>query len=152
MRKDYLKEKLSKEEDTEILGIIWQTIKKHKIQMYNKKKEKMLNLIDIDECVNDIYTVEKPLLIKFSGVLQPFSDIQKIAIVNKLDELLDDFDLTKLKRTLTFDQKLVFVLIYAENLTKRDTARLLRVRRRTIYNRCKAIEKKIEGKERNNGK
>ncbi|MCI9038864.1 MAG: hypothetical protein HFJ29_03180 [Clostridia bacterium] len=143
--KDYLKENLSKGEDDEIRGIIWKTAQKYKLNIYHRKKMKMECIDNIDGPVSDTYKIEENQLLNIEGGLHPFLEEEKLVLVNKLDNLLDDLELSGIKRTLTFGEKLVFVLVYVHKVSQSLAAKLLKVQRKTIYNRCKSIDKKVKG-------
>lgn len=145
--KDYLEENLSIEEDDEILGIIWKTAQKYKLKIYNEKKLKTVKTVrieDADTMIYDTYKVEETKLQNVKDILHPFSQDEKTTIVNELNNLLDALCLMEIKRTLTFNEKLVFVLVYMEEMTRSATANLLQVQRKTIYNRCKCIDRKVQ--------
>lgn len=141
--KDYLKEKLSEEEDNEIRGIICKTAQKHKLKVYEERQRGIENIENHDSAINDTYKVEEQLL-KDRDILHPFLKQEKLILVNKLDNLLEGLELSEIKRTLTFNEKLVFVLVYMHELSQSLVAKLLGVQRKTIYNRCKSIDKKIQ--------
>lgn len=78
---------------------------------------------------------------------------QKTAIVNQLNMLMDELSLFNLKRALTFNEKLVFFLFFIQKYRTTEVMELLAVDRKTIYNRRKSIQMKIEGrKDELNGK
>ena len=76
--------------------------------------------------------------------LNPLTDRQKCDIVLRLDSILRELCLFDLIRTLTFNEKLVFFLFYVENFKNGEISKLLGNTEKTILNRRKSIDTKIE--------
>lgn len=141
--KDYLKEPLSDGEKAELTSIIWRVAKKHKIKMY-KQRNQIVGMIEkLDLPVEDEYNFDEISLQNWNRPLSPLTEVEKTNIVNKLNMLMDELWLFDLKRTLTFSEKLVFFLISVERYKIVDVMKLLSLSQKTIYNRRKSIEVKI---------
>lgn len=141
--KDYLKEPLTEDEKREIKGIIWMVVRncKHKI---NKIKDKVELVDDLGLIYNDSYKFEYLEFGDYRDSLTPLTESDKTDIVNKLNTLMDDLTLFELKRALTFNEKLVFFFVFMEKYKLKNVQFLLSVDRKTIYNRQKSVEAKIE--------
>ena len=100
---------------------------------------------ELDLTIEDTYNFNKIDYQVLRGVLSPFTEEQKTSVVRQLNMLMDELTLFDLKRTLTFNEKLVFFLINVENYKSTEVMKLLSVSRKTVYNRQKSIEKKIKG-------
>lgn len=143
--KDYLKEDLSVEEKAEIISIIWRVARKYKYKRFKENENKMTLIEELDLTIEDTYNFNKIDYQVLRGVLRPFTEEQKTSVVRQLNMLMDELTLFDLKRTLTFNEKLVFFLINVENYKSTEVMKLLSVSRKTVYNRQKSIEKKIKG-------
>ena len=143
--KDYLKEDLSVEEKAEIISIIWRVARKYKYKRFKENENKMTLIEELDLTIEDTYNFNKIDYQVLRGVLSPFTEEQKTSVVRQLNMLMDELTLFDLKRTLTFNEKLVFFLINVENYKSTEVMKLLSVSRKTVYNRQKSIEKKIKG-------
>lgn len=141
--KNYLKEPLTDDEKKEIKGIIWMVVRncKHKI---NKMKNKVELVDDLGLIYNDSYKFEYLEFGDYRDSLTPLTELDKTDIVNKLNTLMDDLTLFELKRALTFNEKLVFFFVFMEKYKLKNVQFLLSVDRKTIYNRQKSVEAKIE--------
>lgn len=141
--KNYLKEPLTEDEKKEIKGIIWMVVRncKHKI---NKMKNKVELVDDLGLIYNDSYKFEYLEFGDYRDSLTPLTELDKTDIVNKLNTLMDDLTLFELKRALTFNEKLVFFFVFMEKYKLKNVQFLLSVDRKTIYNRQKSVEAKIE--------
>lgn len=142
--KDYLKEKLSKEEELVLYAIIWNNSRLYKERIYQKKKITYELIDNIDKQVEDTYTFYTS---KSQEAIVPFrtlNDKQKCDIVMDLDSLLRELCLFELIGTLTFNEKLVFFLFYVEDFRNGEIAKLLNNTEKTILNRRKSIDKKID--------
>lgn len=143
MKKDYLKEKLSDGEMAELTSIIWRVAKKHKCKMYVQQKKTVCMNEDIDLPIVDKYSFEHLELQNSFRPLVPLTEVEKTDIVNKLNMLMDELWLFDLKRALTFNEKLVFFLLSVEQYKIIEIIKLLSLSQKTIYNRRKSIEAKI---------
>lgn len=142
--KDYLKENLSKDEESEIAGIIWMVVRNCRYKFFNQN-ENTLSLIDnLDITYNDIYSFENLKFEDYRDRLCPLTESEKTDIVNKLNTLMDDLALYELKRALTFNEKLVFFFSFMEKYKNKTVQLLLSVDRKTIYNRQQTIKAKID--------
>lgn len=141
--KDYLKEDLSVEERAELTSIIWRVAKKHKLKVYAQQKRTVGLIEDIDLPIEDNYNFDDFNFQSCSRSLNPLTEIEKTNIVNKLNMLMDELWLFDLKRTLTFSEKLVFFLLSVERYKIVEVIKLLSLSQKTIYNRRKSIESKI---------
>lgn len=141
--KNYLKEDLSDEEKAELISIIWRVAKKHKLKQYEQKKKTISMIEDLDLHIEDNYNFETINIRSFCDPLKPLTELEKTNIVNKLNMLMDELLLFDLKRTLTFNEKLVFFLLSVERLKSIEVMKLLSIDRKTVYNRKKSIEDKI---------
>lgn len=115
MKKDYLKEKLSDYERTELISIIFRVAKKYKLKLYNKLKREMLVIDELDLRVEDTYNFDESLSRNYKDALCPLNDEEKDNIVKQLNILMKEVRLCNLKKTLTYNEKLVFFLIFIEN-------------------------------------
>ncbi len=141
--KDYLQEKLSDDEESEIKGIIWMVVRN-----YNSKKNKKLGVEmalddDLDLSYQDLYSFEELVFKDYRGYTEPLTESEKTEIVNKLNNVMDEVCLCNLKRTMTFNEKLVFFFLFIEKYKANQVMLLLDSSRKTIYNRKKSIEKII---------
>lgn len=142
--KDYLKEKLSKNEELVLYGLIWNVSRLYESR-HSGTKFRYYELIDnIDIPVEDTYTFYTHISQKPNMSLNPLNDEQKCDIVMNLDSLLRELYLFDLIGTLTFNEKLVFFLYYVEDYRNGEIARLLNATERTIFNRRKSIDEKIK--------
>lgn len=141
--KNYLKEILSDEERAELISIIWRVAKKYKLKIYEQQKRKFSIIDDLDLQIEDTYNLDNLDIKSFNGPLKPLRESEKTDIVNKLNMLMGELKLYELKRTLTFNEKLVFFLISIERLKGVEVMKLLSVDKKTVYNRRKSIESKI---------
>ena len=57
--KNYLNDDLSKEERTEIIGIIWMTVRNYKFKQYEKQRFEIPLIEDLDLQYYDLYDFEK---------------------------------------------------------------------------------------------
>lgn len=73
----------------------------------------------------------------------PLTDEQKCDIVMNLDSMLRELGLFEMIGTLTFNEKLVFFLFSIEDYKNFEVALLLKNTEKTIFNRRKSIEHKI---------
>lgn len=142
--KDYLKCTLTEDEKNEILGIIWMVHKNHKHLLYKKQKREVPLIEQLDGVYEDCYNIGKIFFKDYRDSLTPLTEQEKTEIVNKLNTVIDELCLFELKRTLTFNEKLVFFFVLMENYKKEQVALLLNVDRRTIYNRIKSTNAKLE--------
>ena len=142
--KDYLKEPVSLEEKAEIISIIYRVARKHKLKIYNERKIKVALIEDLDLSFEDEYEFDNNQFQAHKDSLSPLSEEQKSDIVNRLNKLLDDLCLFDLKRTLTFNEKLVFFLFSVERYKQVEIMTLLSVSKKTVYNRQKSVEAKIK--------
>ncbi len=139
--KDYLKEELSEEEKLILFSIIWRTARKYKRKCYIEKAENYEFIDNIDYLVEDEYLSYN---IKYQiSPLNILEDEQKCKIVIQLDSLFKELSLFELIKILTFDEKLVFFLFYLEDFNNREVSKILQTTERTIFNKRKSIEKKI---------
>lgn len=141
--KNYLKEALSDEEKAELTSIIWRVAKKYKILLYKQQKRNVSIIDELDLIVEDDYNFDNPNIQDLKGKVAPLTESQKTDIVNKLNMLMDDLCLFELKRTLTFNEKLVFFLLLVERFRGVEVMKLLSISKMTVYNRRKSIENKI---------
>lgn len=141
--KNYLREDLSEGEKAELISIIWRVAKKHKLKLYEQRKRTINMIENLDLHIEDNYNFEKVNIRSFCNPLNPLTELEKTNIVNKLNMLMDELLLYDLKRTLTFSEKLVFFLLSIERLKGVEVMKLLSLSKRTIYNRRKSIESKI---------
>ena len=141
--KNYLKEALSDEEKAELTSIIWRVAKKYKILLYKQQKRNVSIIDELDLIVEDDYNFDNPNIQDLKGKVAPLTKSQKTDIVNKLNMLMDDLCLFELKRTLTFNEKLVFFLLLVERFRGVEVMKLLSISKMTVYNRRKSIENKI---------
>lgn len=139
--KNYLNDDLSEEERTEIIGIIWMTVKNYKFKQYAKQRFETPLIEDLDLQYYDSYDFEK---FNFKDYYDPLTKDEKIDIINKLDSIIDKLFLFQLKRTLTFNEKLVFFFAFINKYTNTKISFLLSLDRKTIYNCKKSIKNKIE--------
>lgn len=143
MKKDYLKENLSDEEKAELTSIIWRVAKKHKLKLYEQQKKTVCMIEDIDLPIVDKYSFDDLDTQSCIRPLVPLTESEKTNIVNKLNMLMDELWLFDLKRALTFSEKLVFFLLSVERYKIVEVLKLLSLSQKTIYNRRKSIESKI---------
>lgn len=141
--KNYLKEALSDEEKAELISIIWRVAKKHKLKQYEQRKKTVSMIENLDLHIEDNYNFEIINIRSFCNPLTPLTELEKTNIVNKINMLMDELLLYDLKRTLTFNEKLVFFLLSVERLKSIEVMKLLDIDRKTVYNRKKSIESKI---------
>ena len=142
--KNYLKEKLSKEEELVLYSIIWNNSRLYKERLY-KNKNRYYELIDnIDKSIEDTYTFYSQRIQGTIVPAKPLNDKQRSDIVMDLDSLLKELCLFDLIGALTFNEKLVFFLYYVEDYRNGEIAKLLNNTERTIFNRRKSIDKKIK--------
>lgn len=141
--KNYLREDLSEGEKAELKSIIWRVAKKYKLELYERNKQTVSIIEDLDVTTEDHYNFEAISFPDYSESLNPLTESQKTNIVNKLNMLMDELWLFELKKTLTFNEKLVFFLLSVERLKGVEVMKLLSLSKRTIYNRRKSIESKI---------
>lgn len=142
--KDYLKCSLTEDEKNEILGIIWMVHKNHKHVLYKKQKREIPLIEQIDSIYEDYYNIGNVIFKDYRDFLTPLSENEKTDIVNKLNTAMDNLCLYEVKRALTFNEKLVFFFILMENYKQDKVSFLLSIDRKTIYNRIKIIEAKLE--------
>lgn len=140
--KNYLKESLSKEEELILYGIMKNVRRLYKSRLYQKKQIIYELFDDLNVATEDTYTFYKASEDIVS--LNPLTDRQKCDIVLRLDSILRELCLFDLKRTLTFNEKLVFFLFYVENFKNGEISKLLGNTEKTILNRRKSIDTKIE--------
>lgn len=141
--KDYLKEDLSIEERAELTSIIWRVAKKHKLKVYAQRKRTVGLIEDMDLPIEDNYDFDDFGLQSCSRDLSPLTEVEKTNIVNKINMLMDELWLFDLKRTLTFNEKLVFFLLSVERYKGVEVMKLLSITKMTVYNRKKSIASKI---------
>lgn len=141
--KNYLKDDLSTSEKKEIIGIIWMTVKNHKFKISKKEKGEIKLIDDLDLSYNDFYSFER-ITFKDYSYSNPLTKEGEIDIVNQLNILIDEVCLSQLKRTLTFNEKLVFFFIFLEKYKSVKVSFLLSVDRKTIYNYKRSIKDKID--------
>lgn len=142
--KNYLEEELSQEEKLTILGIIWKVSRLYKRRFYAEQKRYCSIIDNIDLPTEDVYTFYKSNSQNEMLSLTPITDKQKCNIVMELDSLLRELCLFKLMRTLTFNEKLVFFLFYLEDYKNIEVSIMLENTEKTILNRRKSIDNKIE--------
>lgn len=141
--KDYLTEPLSDEEKAELISIIWRVAKKYKIRLYEQNKQNFGLIDNLDLAVEDKYDYDKLSFSIYQKSMIPLKESQKTDIVNRINMLLDELSLFDLKRTLTFNEKLVFFLLSVERLKGVEIMKLLNIDKKTVYNRKKSIKLKI---------
>ncbi len=139
--KNYLNDDLSKEERTEIIGIIWMTVRNYKFKQYEKQRFEIPLIEDLDLQYYDLYDFEK---FNFKDYYDPLTKDEKIDIINQLDSIIDNLFLFQLKSTLTFNEKLVFFFAFINMYTNTKISFLLSLDRKTIYNCKKSIKNKME--------
>lgn len=151
--KDYLKEDLSDAERSEIKGIVWMVVRKHK---FNQNKKQILETSfndDLNLYHNDSYSLENFIFKDYRDFSRPLTETEKTEIVNDLNKAMDEVALFELKRTMTFNEKLVFFFLFVEKYKAKKVMFLLDVDRKTVYNRKESIKNKIEiMKGENNGR
>lgn len=98
---------------------------------------------DIDLPIEDNYNFDDFGLRSCSRDLSPLTEVEKTNIVNKINMLMDELWLFDLKRTLTFNEKLVFFLLSVERYKGVEVMKLLSITKMTVYNRKKSIASKI---------
>ena len=109
------------------------------------RTKRYCSIIDnIDLPTEDVYTFYKSNSQNDMLLLTPLTDKQKCSIVMELDSLLRELCLFKLIRTLTFNEKLVFFLFYLEDYKNIEVSLMLENTEKTILNRRKSIDSKIE--------
>lgn len=144
--KDYLKEELSVNEQAEIISIIWRVARKYKLKLYNEQKRSIRIVEELDLAIEDLYEFNNFNYLEYKTILTPLVEDEKTAIVNQLNMLMDELSLFNLKRALTFNEKLVFFLFFVQKYRTTEVMELLAVDRKTIYNRRKSIEMKIQSR------
>lgn len=144
--KDYLKEELSVNEQAEIISIIWRVARKYKLKLYNEQKRSIRLVEELDLAIEDLYEFNNFNYLEYKTILTPLVEDEKTAIVNQLNMLMDELSLFNLKRALTFNEKLVFFLFFVQKYRTTEVMELLAVDRKTIYNRRKSIEMKIQSR------
>ena len=142
--KNYLKEDLSEDEESEVKGIIWMVVRN-----YNSKKNQKLGVeMTLDDEISlscqDLYAFEELVFRDYRDYTRPLAESEKNEIVNKLNMIMDEVRLSDLKRTMTFSEKLVFFFLFVEKYKANQVMLLLDSSRKTIYNRKKSIEKIIK--------
>ena len=142
--KNYLEEKLTQEERLIIFGVIWKTARKFKNKYFVEKKCYCELIDNLDLSVEDVYTFYTYNSQGRIMSLAPLTEAQKCDVVTDFDSLSRELCLFELIRTLTFNEKLVFFLFYIEEYKNIEIAKLLNITDRTIRNRKKSIDKKIE--------
>lgn len=142
--KDYLKEELSEDERLILFGLIWRVARKYRRKYYISKTKDFEFIDNIDYPVEDEYLSYNNCFQYPISLINPLKNEEKCNIVMQLDSLLKELSLFELKKTLTFDEKLVFFLFYLEDFNNRDVSKILETSERTIFNRRKSIDKKID--------
>lgn len=151
--KNYLKEALSDDEKKYIFGIINKVVLKY-IRESSQKLEKECMSIDDDEFPEQLLLVEdtynflsknsKTEMLREILTLEPYSKYEKEKIVETLDNILKELEISNHIASLTFNEKLVVFLLYLEGYNVNQVATLLNVNRKTIRNRNTSIKRKFE--------
>lgn len=119
----------------------------------SKKLEKECMSVDDDEfpeellIVNDTYNFvsknSKTEMLRGILTLEPYSEHEKEKIVETLDNILKELEISRHIASLTFNEKLVVFLLYLEGYNVNQVATLLNVNRKTICNGNTSIKKKF---------
>lgn len=149
--KDYLKESLSDDEERYIYGIINKTILKFLRKSIKLEKESISIYDDglPEELLarNDKYNLGNKIIETktLMGICasKPYSKCEMEKIVNTLESIAVELDLSMFITPLTFNEKLVVFLLYLKKYRVNQIAFLLDVDRRTICNRVTSFKKKI---------
>lgn len=130
--KNYLNSSLSEEEKKLINAIIWVTSKSYKNRKYKRKTYNFIPIDDLNLSVEDEYDF---LGIKPRGnfdFIKPLTEIEKIDVVDYVDNILMELSLKKFKVALTFDEKLVLFLCFFKHYSEKKASYLLKVKVRRI--------------------
>ncbi len=141
--KDYLKEELTQEERLIIIGVIWKISRKFKMLYYKERKRYCEFNDTVCIPVEDAYQFSANNVKIDMRLSCPLTDEQKCNIVMNFDSLLRELGLFEMIGTLTFNEKLVFFLFSIEDYKNFEVALLLKNTEKTIFNRRKSIEHKI---------
>ena len=130
--KDYLTCPLSQEERDLITAIIWVTAKDYKKRLYKKSKHQLIPIDDVELSVEDEYNFTHFDIKKNKRFVEPLNMFDKEKIVEHVDRVLLELSLNKLKKALTFDEKLVLFLCIFNPYPEKHAAFLLQVKPRRI--------------------
>lgn len=141
--KNYLKEELTQEERLIIIGVIWKISRKFKMLYYKERKRYCEFNDTVCIPIEDTYQFSTNNVKIDMGLSCPLTNEQKCNIVMNLDSMLRELGLFEMIGTLTVNEKLVFFLFFIEDYKNFEIALLLENTEKTIFNRRKSIEKKI---------
>ena len=148
-RKNYLNEKLTKEEER----YIYSAIKKAYLSSMRKySKNKKIKIYSIDDisiqekipAVEDCYFEDNMNIFDSWSIILQYSKIQQDTCVQKLNELAIKFGLYKYLKTLTYNERLVFFLLEIQCFSIKKTAFLIGIDRKTVRVRYISAKNKIE--------
>lgn len=142
--KNYLKEKLSREEELILYGLIWNVSRLYRSRYYQKSNKEFELIDNIDKPIEDTYIFYTSKSQEIIVPCKQLNDKQKCDIVMDLDSLLRELGFFELIRTLTFNEKLVFFLLYIKDFKVVEIAKIVGATERTIHNRKKSMQEKIE--------
>lgn len=141
--KNYLKDELTQEERLIIIGVIWKISRKFKMLYYKERKRYCEFNDTVCIPIEDTYQFSISNVKIDRKSFCPLTNEQKCNIVINLDSMLRELGLFEMIGTLTFNEKLVFFLFSIEDYKNFEVALLLQNTEKTIFNRRKSIEKKI---------
>ena len=157
-RKDYINEELTEEEIKYIRGIIWKSARKcvrdelkikekEVASLYSENINPRLLMTDDEYSFLDRNLVNNYINAELKS--EPFSIEEQKNIVELLENIAKVHGLDKYIKRLTFKEKLVVFLIYAEGYKVNKISKLLNISRKTFNYRYKCIREKTKKDEGN---
>lgn len=101
-------------------------------------------LLLVEDTYNFLSKNAKTEMLREILTLEPYSEYEKEKIVETLDNILKELEISNHIASLTFNEKLVVFLLYLEGYNVNQVATLLNVNRKTICNRNTSIKRKFE--------
>ena len=151
--KDYLKENLTDDEKAHVYKKKKKTALKYMKKFIMLKERETVSLdnenvsdekITVYDNYNFVDKVLETKILKDISDLKPYSQYEKERLVNMLENIALDSGLYRFIVPLTFNEKLVVLLLYLENYQVNEVAALLGVNRKTIWQRDRSIKNKIK--------
>jgi len=142
-RKNYLECSLTDEERYLIEAIIIMKSSQYKKRLYAKKdKEKFIPIENINVSREDEYCYGNLEMKGDLRFIAPLTNIEKMDVINRIDNILNELSLWDFCAALTFDEKLVLFFCSFKKYTGEQVAYLLKVN----LNRIKYVKRTLKEK------
>ena len=142
-RKNYLECSLTDEEEKLIKAIIFMKSSQYKKRLYSKRnKDICIPIENTNLSSEDEYCYENLEAKGDLRFIEPLNNIEKMDVINSIDNILNELSLWDFCAALTFDEKLVLFFCSFRKYTEKQVSYLLKAN----LNRIKYVKRTLKEK------